>query len=174
MNRLSAAATTPAWVTLATVTALASITLALTLTARPAHAGPDADALGRCLVVESTSEDKLDLVKWMFTAMSQHPAVSELAQVSEQDRAVSLEGMANLMTVLLTDRCAELAKTAIRSEGPIAMQTSFATLGQVAASELFANPEVSQGLAELDTYLDHNAINEALELGGFTPPIPQQ
>ncbi|GAB5499464.1 MAG: hypothetical protein PsegKO_17750 [Pseudohongiellaceae bacterium] len=169
MNRLSATATL-AWTTLATLAVLASFAL----TATSAHAGPDADALGRCLVVESTSEDKLDLVKWMFTAMSQHPAVSELAQVSEQDRAVSLEGMANLMTVLLTDRCAELAKTAIRNEGPIAMQTSFATLGQVAAAELFANPQVSGGLAELDTYLDHNAINEALELGGFTPPVPQQ
>lgn len=138
----------------------------------PAQAGPDADALGRCLVVESTSEDKLDLVKWMFTAMSRHPAVSELAQVSQQDREASLEDMANLMTVLLTDRCADLAKTAIRSEGPIAMQTSFATLGQVAAAELFANPIVSQGLAELDTYLDHEAINEALELGNFAPVMP--
>lgn len=155
--------------------AAATFTFALAaLTATtPALAGPDADALGRCLVVESTSEDKLDLVKWMFAAMSQHPAVSELAQVSEQDRAVSLEGMANLMTVLLTDRCADLAVTAIRNEGPIAMQTSFATLGQVAAAELFASPEVSGGLAELDSYLDHDAINEALELGGFSPPVPQ-
>jgi len=150
--------------------ATCSLAAILPLVANTAQAGPDADALGRCLVVESTSNDKLDLVKWMFTAMSQHPAVSELAQVSEQDRAVSLEGMANLMTVLLTDRCAELAIIAIRNEGPIAMQTSFATLGQVAAAELFANPQVSQGLAELDTYLDHQSINEALELGPYAPP----
>lgn len=161
---------------LPSLTAALSLFSAALLLHSPVQAGPDADALGRCLVVESTSEDKLDLVKWMFTAMSQHPAVSELAQVSEQDRVTALEDMANLMTVLLTDRCAELAKTAIRSEGPIAMQASFATLGQVAAAELFANPIVAQGLAELDTYLNHEAINEALELGNFAPvmpPVPQ-
>lgn len=130
------------------------------------QAGPDADALGHCLVTSSTSEDKLALVTWMFTSMARHPAVAGMADVSEKERQNSLQNMASLMTVLLTERCGEEARVAIRNEGPIAMQTSFATLGQVAATELFAHPQVSGGLAELDSFLDHQAINEALELGG--------
>lgn len=144
---------------LTTLTACASL-----LVAAPTQAGPDADALGHCLVTSSTSDDKLALVTWMFTSMAQHPAVSEMSNVSSEERRDSLQGMANLMTVLLTDRCGELARTAIRNEGPIAMQTSFAALGQVAATELFAHPEVANGLAELDSFLDHEAINEALGL----------
>ena len=146
-------------------TFLTSLTAcAALLVSAPAQAGPDADALGHCLVNSSTSADKLALVTWMFTSMAQHPAVSEMANVSGEERRDSLQAMANLMTVLLTDRCGELARTAIRNEGPIAMQTSFATLGQVAATELFAHPDVANGLAELDSFLNHEAINEALEL----------
>jgi hypothetical protein len=147
-----------------TLTSLAASLLLISST--PALAGPDADALGHCLVTSSTSADKMALVTWMFTSMAQHPAVAEMSNVSEEERRDSLQAMANLMTVLLTDRCGELARTAIRNEGPIAMQTSFATLGQVAATELFAHPAVSTGLAELDSFLDHEAINEALELRG--------
>lgn len=130
------------------------------------QAGPDADALGHCLVVNSSEDDKLALVTWMFAAMSMHPAVSELAEVSNADREQSLRAMAELTTVLLTERCREEARTAISSEGAIAMQTSFAILGQVAATELFANPQVALGLAALDTFLDHDALNDAL---GFEP-----
>lgn len=149
--------------------ALAAALAATLLPVRSVQAGPDADALGHCLVTSSTAEDKLALVTWMFTSMAQHPAVSALAEVSAEDREDSLENMANLMTVLLTERCSEEAKTAIRNEGPIAMQTSFATLGQVAATELFSNPQVALGLAELDAHLDHQAINEALDLMNATP-----
>lgn len=144
----------------------AFVTSVILLCPATLQAGPDADALGHCLVTSSTSEDKLALVTWMFTSMARHPAVASMGDVSEKERQNSLQNMARLMTVLLTERCAEEAVTAIRNEGPIAMQTSFATLGQVAATELFANPQVANGLAELDSFLDHQAINDALELGG--------
>ncbi len=163
MKPLAAALNTFRTTSLSTFLTSLTACAALLVTA-PAQAGPDADALGHCLVNSSTSADKLALVTWMFTSMAQHPAVSEMSNVSSEERRDSLQAMANLMTVLLTDRCGELARTAIRNEGPIAMQTSFATLGQVAATELFAHPDVANGLAELDSFLNHEAINEALEL----------
>jgi hypothetical protein len=59
---------------------------------------------------------------------------------------------------LLTDSCAEKSKKAIKYEGAAAIQTSLMVLGQVAAADLFADPNVKKGMAGLGKYMDEKKL----------------
>lgn len=126
------------------------------------QAGIYTDDLSRCLVESSSEKDKLVFVKWMFTAISLHPAVSDIANVDGKERDKSNQEMANLMVVLVSDRCLAQSKKAIKYEGAVALQSSFEVFGKIAAQELFANPAVAEGLAELDKFVDADTLNRRL------------
>ena len=130
-----------------------------------AQAGPYTDELSKCLVQLSTEDDKLKLVKWMFSSMALHPAVAEIAQVTAADRDIANREMADLLGNLLEERCFDQARAAITNEGPVALQSSFSILGQVAANELFSNPNVAAGLGSLAEYLDAATLDKKLGIG---------
>ncbi|MCP4264418.1 MAG: hypothetical protein GY777_02385 [Candidatus Brocadiaceae bacterium] len=120
------------------------------------------DDLSRCLVESSSSDDKITLVRWMFSAMALHPAVKTIAPVNESERASTNKEMADLMVDLISVRCLEPSKNAVKYEGAIALQASFEVFGKVAAQELFSNPNVAQGLSELNSYVDIEKLNQAI------------
>ena len=124
-----------------------------------ASAGVYTDALGKCLVDNTTTEDRTMLVRWLFTAASVHPAISSLSTVSASDRDAANRTTANLFVRLLTESCKEAAKTAMKFEGPATLQLSFQVLGQVAGTELFSNPQVAAVMADLDTHVDPAALD---------------
>ncbi len=126
------------------------------------NAGVYSDDLSRCLVESSTSSDKLILVKWMFTSISLHPAVKSIAPVSAKQVDDSNRRMAELVVKLVTKTCKDETIKAMKYEGEMALQSSFTVLGQVAAKELFNNPDVATALAGLDKYMDADEIRKAL------------
>ncbi|MHB1077062.1 hypothetical protein [Thiobacillus sp.] len=136
--------------------------LALVLHAGAAQAGPYSDDLAKCLVESTTAADKNALVKWMFATAALHPAVKSIASVTDAERAQSTRSTAELFVKLLTESCRAQAQQAVKYEGATALQTGFQILGQVAARELFADPNVAQGLAELEQYIDSRKIEQAL------------
>ena len=73
--------------------------------------------------------------------------------------------MADLLGNLLEERCFDQARAAITNEGPVALQSSFSILGQVAANELFSNPNVAAGLGSLAEYLDAATLDKKLGIG---------
>ncbi len=123
------------------------------------------DRLSDCLVASTTEEDKLSLVRWMFTSMALHPAVAELADISLSSREQANREMAELIVELLSRRCYSETRLAINNEGSLALQTSFAVLGQVAATNLFSDPNVAAGLASLETYISPEDLENRLEIG---------
>lgn len=148
-------------------TRLQRLTLAAVLgfglfTSLTVNAQSATDAMAECLVASSSEEDRLTLVKWMFSAMSLHPAVQELSEISDADRETASRDMAELMTRLLTVDCQDESKAAVATDGQIAMQNSFAVLGQVAGTELFTNGNVMVGMGYLQQFIDQHAINAAL------------
>jgi len=64
---------------------------------------------------------------------------------------------------LLTDSCKDKAKTALTYEGPAVIQLSFSVLGQVAAGELFASPEVRQAMSGLQQSVDAKKLEELVK-----------
>ncbi len=126
------------------------------------NAGVYTDDLSRCLVESSSSSDKLTLVKWMFTSISLHPAVKSIASVSPRQVDDSNKKMADLTVRLITETCKNETIKAMKYEGDTAIKTSFTVLGQVAAKELFNDPNVATALAGLGKHIDTEKIKKAL------------
>lgn len=119
-----------------------------------AQAGPYGDELSKCLVESTTAADRVDLVKWMFTAAAAHPAVKPLASVSNEVLDDANKRMGALLMRLMTETCRAPAEKAVRFEGAQTIEAGFQLLGQVAGKELFASPEVSAALSRMDSYID--------------------
>lgn len=135
--------------------------LALCL-ATVAHAGLYADDMAKCLVKSTSNEDKTLLMRWLFSMMTLHPQVSDLAMVPEAKRAELSERTAKLIQSLLTKTCLAETREALKYEGPSTIEASFNVLGQVAGRGLLADPEVAAGLADMGKYVDKKALEEAL------------
>jgi len=131
------------------------------LAAGQSQAGPYGDDLSKCLVESTSKDDRSALVRWMFAAASAHPAVASIASVSPKVLDDANAATASLFERLLTDSCREKTRKALTYEGPATIQTSFALLGQVAASELFSSPEVAGAMAGLQKHFDTSKL-EAL------------
>jgi hypothetical protein len=143
-------------ITAALLTLMSAITFIV-----PAHAGIYADDLSRCLIENSSKEDRLALVRWLFTAATAHPAVADVAKVSPEQLDQANKTTADLFMRLLTDSCVAQAKKAVEYEGPATFAVSFQVLGQVAGAELFGSPEVNAAMAGLEKYTDKTKL-EAL------------
>ena len=128
-------------------------------------AGEYTDKLSECLLGATTEEDKGSLVKWMFTAMALHPAVEEMADVSLSAREQANREMAQLIIKLLSRACYSETRLALKNEGSMALQTSFTVLGQIAATNLFSDPNVAAGLASIETYISADDLENRLEIG---------
>ena len=111
------------------------------------------DELSECLLGATSEEDKLSLVKWMFTAIALLPAVEEIPEVSLSAREQANREMADLIIKLRSRACFTETRLALKNEGSIALQTSFAVLGQVAATNLFSDQSIAAGLASLERRL---------------------
>ena len=127
------------------------------------HAGPYSDDLAKCLVESTTTADKNALVKWMFAMAALHPAVKSIASITEAERTQSSRNTAQLFERLLTESCRTQTRQAVKYEGAAALQTGFQLLGQVAARELFADPSVARGLADLENHIDSQKMKQALD-----------
>lgn len=135
-----------------------ALTLMALGAASPAMAGPYGDDLSKCLVDSTTAEDRVALVRWMFSAVSVHPAVESMATVAPDELEKSSAAVGALFMRLLTESCLEESKTAIKYEGPATLQLSFNVLGQVAGTEMFSNPEVATATAALEKYVDKDKL----------------
>ena len=141
---------------------LAVITWLSLFAGLPAYAGPYTDALSNCITVSTTPEDRITFVKWMFSAMSRHPAVKNLANVSDAQLIDASRQVAAMYMRLMTVACKDKAQEAVKHEGKNAVSTGFQVLGQIAAQELFANPEVAKIMSSLDTYIDKKKLHAAI------------
>ena len=125
------------------------------------YAGSFSDDLSRC-IVKSTKNDKMVLVKWIFSVMSSHPAMKPMASVSEVQREEADKQIAELFMKLLTKSCKKQAQWAIKYEGQIAFQSSFRILGQVAMKDIFSNPDVDAAGSVFHKYIDEEKLNSSL------------
>lgn len=124
----------------------------------PAFAGPASDAFGRCLVQSSTGRDRLNLVRWIFAAMAQHPEVKALSSLTPQQRMGYARDAGATVERLLTKDCRAESVAAIREGGPVAFQQAFQLFGQTAVQELITDPAVQGEFAGLANSMDKDAL----------------
>ncbi len=135
----------------------------LVLTAgRTFGAGPYADQLSKCLVRSTTSADKSLLVQWLVAMCTLHPDAKWMSNISDARRTELNKNTAGIFERLLTEGCRNEARDAVKYEGEAAIESSFNVLGQVAARELFSNPNVASSMAEFGKVVDLEKIKKAV------------
>ena len=77
------------------------IASALMGTAQFAVAGPTVDQLSDCLVKATTATDKTTVLQWTFAALSAHPDLKALSNVSDAQRTQLDQKFAQVLNVLL-------------------------------------------------------------------------
>jgi len=128
-----------------------------------AYAGVYTDDLTKCIVESTTTEDRVQFVKWLYFAISKHPIVKSISSVDESQFDASNKKIANLIMKLMTESCKEKAAKALKYEGIASIEQSFQVFGQIAGQEIFTNPDVAATMSSFEKYLDSNKLKEALE-----------
>ncbi len=126
------------------------------------QAGQYSDDMSKCFVESSSARDKIQLVRWMVLAMSLHPAVEPMTSISKTQYNDTNKKTAELFQRLLVESCAVESRKAIKYEGEMGFLIAFKTLGEVAARELFTNPKVAGGMADLEKYFDAEKLEKIL------------
>lgn len=139
------------------------VTVLLLLLTTSAHAGAFADEMSKCLVKSTSAAEKTLLIKWIYAAMSAHPEVMALSNVSSAQAEQFNKEMAQFVTRLLTQRCKTETEQALQYEGEAPFKTSFEVLGKVAMIGLMNDPAVGKYLAGFESHIDENAIKGAFE-----------
>ena len=134
--------------------ACAALLTAGLFAAGPSSAGPYADDLAKCMVRTSSPADRAEFVKFLFSAMAQHPDVASMANIPPQQMQATLKATGELIQRLLLQSCRSEAQQAIHYEGMQAVIYSFQFYGQSMAAELFGNPIVAGKMKDLNKYLD--------------------
>jgi hypothetical protein len=137
---------------------LATLITFCALLNQPVHAGPAADAMGKCLLENASEKDRSDLMRWMFANAALHPDVAGIASVSPEARQGIDRSAAQIIQRLVFDNCRSASSTALRSEGPTAMQQAFQQLAQLIGDNLVANPAVAQGSSNILRYIDASRL----------------
>lgn len=119
-----------------------------------AMAGPTADALSSCMADSSTGKDRKELARWIFVAMSAHPELKGLTNITSVDREASDKNIARLATRLLTESCSKEVQAATAAEGNASVEAAFGMLGQLAMQELMADPGVKVSFSNYTKYID--------------------
>jgi hypothetical protein len=144
-----------------TMPRIPALLLCLLLVSSVAQAGPFTDEMSKCLVRSTNEADKTLLVKWIYAAMSAHPDVKALSNVSPQQGAQLNKETSVLVVRLLTKNCKSETEQALKYEGEKTFAASFEVLGGVAMQGIMANPDVSAYFAGFEQQLDAKALQDA-------------
>jgi hypothetical protein len=123
-----------------------------------AQAGQSVDALSDCLVKATTATDKTTVLQWTFSALSAHPDLKAMSNVSEEQRTQLDQKFAHVLQRVIVEQCAAQMKTVIQTEGFQAVGESFQALGRSTGEEIIKNPAVKQQLNGILRYIDLNKL----------------
>ena len=131
---------------------------ALMGTAQFAVAGPTVDQLSDCLVKATTATDKTTVLQWTFAALSTHPDLKALSNVSDAQRTQLDQKFAQVLQRVIVEQCSEQTKAVIAAEGVQAVGDSFQELGRKTGEDIIKNPEVKKQLQGVLRYVDLNKL----------------
>ena len=127
-----------------------------------AHADQYSDDLARCLVTNTSAQDKGVFVKWIFAVMALHPDVAAMANISDSQRDALNKQTGDLFTRLLTENCKQQAQQAILFDGTTAISSAFEVLGRSATMSLMTDDKVTAGMKDFSKYMDAQKIMKVL------------
>lgn len=142
--------------------------IACALPAR-SQAGIYGESFGKCLVSNSSEQDKQQLVEWIFTAISLNPTIRSYVNIPASKREEIDKRMAAIFQRLIGETCRKEAAEALKYEGASSFGVAFQLFGQVAGQQIFAAPEVSQGSMGFLKYINQEDLQKKLGLPNTKP-----
>lgn len=133
--------------------------LALICCCSNSFAGPYLDAMTRCFSESTTGKDRVDLARWFFIAMAQHPGITELSSISQEKRDAINRTAGNVYNKLLINSCNKELRDVVQHEGEKSVRMGFEYIGRLAMQELLANPNVTGSFSEAEKHFDQKRIN---------------
>ncbi len=127
-----------------------------------AQAGAHSEALSQCLIRNTNDADKAVMTKWVFTAMSNHPSLTDMAAISSSMRTGVDQEMARVVEKFMYQSCTEELKQAVKNEGPGALQSSIRSYVEVMGREVMQHPSLRNSVTGLTSQFDYKKMFEAL------------
>jgi hypothetical protein len=141
-----------------------SLTLGVVATTQ---ASSTVDALSQCLVQSTTATDKTTVLQWTFAALSQHPDLNSMSNVTIAQKEQLDKNLAQVLQRILVEQCSSQTKAVIQSDGLEAVGTSFQELGAITGNEILKTPQVK---SQLNGVLKHVEMGK-LVTAFLTPDI---
>ncbi len=148
------------------IKSIACLSLLLSLAAgvpKLATAGVYTDELAKCLVENTSDDDKIALAKWIFTVISVHPSAKTIATISDSDRTAVAQNTGAIFEELLADSCASQTTKAIKYEGNGALEASFKVLGEIAMNTLLTDAAVAAESQNFVKFVDEAKLQAVFE-----------
>jgi hypothetical protein len=98
------------------------------------------------------------LARWIFSAMSANPKLSDMVSISDSQRDSLNRQFAQLSQRLLLKDCRKETIDALKFEGDSIFEKSFAVLGEAATQEIMNDPAAQGAVAKFTTYFDKQAL----------------
>ncbi|MBI3439971.1 MAG: hypothetical protein HY054_15200 [Proteobacteria bacterium] len=128
----------------------------------PTAQAPSAEsqALMACVVRNTTTDDSIVLMRWMFVGIARHPSISQMASISDAERVDANRQMGALFNRILLDNCSNETRAALQVDRAHAMGFAFRALGSHAMSDFMGNPDVSSSISDVLSYIDQRRFAE--------------
>ena len=123
-------------------------------------AGQYSDRFANCLMQKTTERDKIVLVRWVFSVIAQHSALSSEFQISKNKIKNYEIAVADYMQYVLGTVCFKETKDILNYEGLDAFAESFELLGEVAMLSLMEDQKVNTSIENWVNYLDPNFLKK--------------
>ena len=123
----------------------------------PAYAGVFTDDLSRCIVQKTTDADKLELVRWMFAAVTKDPALASMTNLKDVQRDRINTDMSHLYDRLFLTDCRKETIAALKNEGMGSLIEAGQALGGAASRQLLTSPAGQKELGEFADKMDLEA-----------------
>ena len=126
------------------------------------NAAEHAQALSQCLVSNTTEADKTVMTRWVFSSLSNHPSLNNMASISDAAKIGSDQDMARLVEKFMYQTCSEQLKNAVKNEGPAAIEQSIRSYVEVTGREILKHPSISGSVTGVAKQLDYKRMFETL------------
>ena len=123
---------------------------------------PFTNNLTTCLVRATNEDDRKNLIDWILSIMSEHPNIRSI-NMSENDKLRADIRVADLFKDLLGRRCEKEFIEAMNYDGALAIESSFAVLGEIAMGDITGHPIVAEASGRFANYIDDDFYDALME-----------
>ena len=112
----------------------------------------------RCVLSNSSLEDKITFVKLVARAQSEHPDLKDLYNISDKEKLALDKKIGAIWTKFLQDTCNKEAKDVIKYEGPEKLPIGIGALADNSSRIISSHPSVKKASGNFNIFIDTKGL----------------